>query len=106
MNASAASLNAGTGGGGPNGRSNFSATLDTDFRRRWVVTPLAEAASPAILFIPSLGAGIGLPIQLGREPRAGVRLQLDLHLYPLGFVTSVDLFPDDTQVTLLFQVGI
>lgn len=90
----------------------YSATADTNFRDRFILTPMVEAASPAILFIPSFGFGIGAPLQVSPEPRVGVRLQGDLHLYLLGFVTSVDIYPRSanlpgfTEVSLLAQIGL
>ncbi len=89
-----------------------SATADTDFRRRFIVTPLVEAATPAILIIPSFGLGVGVPVQIAPDPRVGARIQGDIHFFPVGFVTSVDLYPrfgsalpGFAEVSLLGQVA-
>jgi len=55
-----------------------------------VVAPVLTAATPMLLFVPSLGAGLGVPVRLGRDPRAGVRLQLDAMLGAFGLVASFD----------------
>lgn len=89
----------------------YSLTADTDFRRRLILTPLVEAASPAVIILPSFGLGVGVPVQVAPDPRVGVRAQADLHFYPVGFVTSVDIYPrlgslpGFTEVSLLGQVG-
>jgi hypothetical protein len=89
----------------------YSATFDTDFARRFIVTPLVEAASPMILIIPSFGLGLGVPVQIAPQTRAGARIQGDVHFFPIGFVTSVDIYPRSgsnagfTEVSLLGQVG-
>lgn len=90
----------------------YSATVDTDFRKRFIVTPMIEAASPAFLILPSFGLGVGAPIQVAPVKRVGARIQGDLHLYPVGFVTSVDIYPrfgasgGFTEVSLLAQIGL
>lgn len=86
--------------------------VDTNLRDRVVVAPALVLAAPALLFLPSVGAGFGLPVQLAPEVRVGARLQLDLMLYAVGFVASVDLFPASgaqagkAQVALLGQLGL
>lgn len=90
----------------------FQLAADTDFRRRFIVAPVVEAATPAMLIIPSFGLGAGLPVQIRPDPRVGARIQGDLHLYSLGFVTSVDIYPrmgglaGFTEVSLLAQIGL
>jgi hypothetical protein len=90
----------------------YSLTLDTDFQHRVIVAPLVEAASPMIVIVPSLGFGLGVPVQVAPETRVGARLQFDLHFAPIGFVTSVDIYPSKgsspgyTQATFLFEVGL
>jgi hypothetical protein len=84
----------------------YSLSADTDFKRRFIVTPLAEAASPAILFLPSCGIGVGAPVQVAPEPRPGVRIQGDMHFYPVGLVLSGDVYPraGSSPVTADFSV--
>lgn len=89
----------------------YSATADTDFDEVLVVTPMVEAATPWILVIPSVGAGLGLPVRLRPEKAVGVRLQSNVAFGPAAWVTSFDLYPgldsdrpDAKQVTMLFQL--
>lgn len=96
----------------------YSLTADTDFNRRFIVTPLVEAATPSDIggcfgLLPSLGVGAGAPIQIGPDVRAGVRLQGDLHFMFLGFVTSVDIYPrmgdakpGFVEASFLAQIGL
>jgi len=49
---------------------------------------MAELATPALLIIPSFGIGLGVPVQVTPDPRPGVRIQGDLHFYPVGLVVS------------------
>lgn len=89
----------------------YSLTADTDFRRRFIVTPLIEAASPTVFIIPSFGIGAGVPVQIAPERRVGVRVQGDIHLLPLGVVMSVDIYPPlgslktMAEMSILGQVG-
>ena len=45
------------------------------------------------MIIPSLGVGVGVPVQVLPETIAGVRLLGSLQFFPVGFVTAVDIFP-------------
>jgi hypothetical protein len=71
----------------------FSAAAEWGWKDRLYVVPMVKAASRMILFIPSFGVGLGLPVQLLPERRTGVRLELDAMLGPLGFVASFDWYP-------------
>lgn len=87
----------------------WSLTLDANFKGTAFVTPTATLASPALWFIPSFGIGVGLPVQIAPERRVGARVQLDVQMYILGFVMSLDVFPRKdgdplTQATFLAQV--
>ncbi|MFW5740419.1 MAG: hypothetical protein ACOC1F_08640, partial [Myxococcota bacterium] len=89
----------------------YSATMDTDFDDVVVVTPMIEAATPWMLIIPSLGAGLGVPVRVEPDREVGVRLQGTAAFGPAAWVTSFDYYPgvdadrpDDKQVTMLFQL--
>lgn len=89
----------------------WSVSFDFDFKGRAFVSPTATLATGALWFIPSFGVGVGLPVQLAPERRVGARLQLDVMFYALGFVTSLDIFPQAngdplTQATFLAQIGL
>lgn len=73
-----------------------SLTVDTDFQRRVVVSPNIEAATPHITMIPilpSFSAGVGVPIQIIPKATVGARLQAGVQIWPVGFVTAIDIFP-------------
>lgn len=89
----------------------WSVSVDLDFKGRAFVSPTATLATGALWFIPSFGVGVGLPVQLAPERRVGARLQLDVMFYALGFVTSLDIFPQShgdpyTQATFLAQIAL
>ena len=89
-----------------------SAVVETDFTRRVQLVPAFEAASPAILFIPSAGVGLGLPVMLEPEVRVGGRIQASAMFYPLGAFVAVDLYPRSgtspgfVEVSLMLQGGL
>ena len=82
--------------------------VDTDFTDELVITPTFEAATSGILaIVPSLGFGLGVPIQIRPEVTAGIRLQLTLQWPFIGMVTSFDLYPGlDTERSEFFQATI
>lgn len=89
-----------------------SANVDTSFDGTWVLAPVIEAATPAIILIPSLALGAGPAFRFDHgASRAGVRIQGTLHLL-LGFVVCVDVYPAAgasggfTETTLLGTVGL
>ncbi len=91
----------------------FSLSVDTNFKDDVVLTPTFEAATPSLLFLPSLGLGVGMPVRLVEERRVGVRVQLSVHWPVLGWVTSFDIFPGQGfseprrfQVSMLAQIGL
>jgi hypothetical protein len=70
-----------------------SISADFDFRNRLIVTPAVEAATPGLFFIPSLGIGAGVPVQILPTPTVGARLLGTIQFPLLGFVASFDVFP-------------
>ena len=71
-----------------------SVQVDTDFDDYVVVTPSTEFATPHILYIiPSLSLGAGVPIRVKPDTQVGVRAQGSINYFPVGFVTTVDIFP-------------
>lgn len=89
-----------------------SVSADVDFRGRVVVTPAVEAVSGQILFLPSMGIGVGVPVQILPSTTVGARI-LGTIQYPfLGFVTAVDIFPaaaprgTDVQVSLMARLSL
>lgn len=90
----------------------YSLNLDTNFVDDMALALLAEAVTPSVFFIPSLGVGAGPVLQVLPEVQAGVRTQVSVHWPLLGFITSFDVFPGLAtsdplmfQATLLGQVG-
>jgi hypothetical protein len=86
-----------------------SITADTDFKRRLVLSPNIEAALPHITmipFLPSLGVGVGLPIQIVPTATVGARVFGTVQLWAVGFVTAVDIFPGLSSEEGRYQVSL
>jgi|SRR5215217_5721705 len=90
---------------------SFSA--ETDFRKQLVFTPLSQYATPQVAIIPSLGLGLGVPVQVLPDVRPGLRFLVDLHFGPVGTVLNWDHYPalgegtdSFSQFMLLLQVGL
>jgi hypothetical protein len=85
-----------------------SLSLESDLTHIMQIIPAAEIATPAVWFLPSVGLGLGVPLQVRPDTRAGVRIEGSIHWFPLGFVTAFDIFPvpgadSVTRLTLLGQ---
>jgi hypothetical protein len=90
-----------------------SLSVETDFREQLVLTPLTQYATPQILILPSLGLGVGVPVQVLPDARPGVRLLVDVHMGPVGAAFSWDHYPQlressdsFSRLALLLQVGL
>jgi hypothetical protein len=89
-----------------------SVAYETNAKGAHFVVPTVHAATPMIVFIPSLGAGLGMPVRFAPTTQVGVRLQFDLHLACFGFLTTIDMYPKTStepglvQPSFLFQVSI
>lgn len=80
---------------------------DFDFDGVAVVSPRVEFALPQIAILPSLGAGLGVPVRIADETQVGGRLQLTATIFA-SFVTSLDYYPKDDfwEATMLGVVGL
>jgi hypothetical protein len=90
----------------------YSASVETSFKGRTTIAPVVEAASPnGAYIIPSVGLGLGLPVQFasGQGARAGLRMQLTLSFPLVSVVFPVDVFPgasnDVWQAALFGQLS-
>jgi len=90
-----------------------SLSVETDFREQLTLTPLTQYATPQVLILPSLGLGVGVPVQVRPEARPGLRLLADLHFGPLGASLTWDHYPElkegsdsFSRLILLLQVGL
>ncbi len=86
----------------------WSTSVETSFKGTTTIIPLGEVATPDLLaFIPSLGLGAGVPVQMrsGAPTQVGARLQLTFSWPVLSVVLPVDLFPR-AQSGDVFQVGL
>ncbi len=59
----------------------------------YLVIPAIHAATPWILIIPSLGAGVGVPLRVSPSFEVGVRFQLDAQFGPIGYFVAFDTYP-------------
>ena len=66
--------------------------MDTNFNDVFVVSPTVEAVSPSFMGLPSLGLGLGVPVQLEAKNIVGLRAQFSAMIGALGFVGSVDFY--------------
>lgn len=88
-----------------------SAAAETDFQRRFQLVPAVEAASPAFFVLPSVGIGLGLPVQIVPEPRLAGRLQVSAMFFPVGVFAALDYYPragssqDFLEGTVMFQAS-
>jgi hypothetical protein len=90
-----------------------SLALETNFHSRATVVSLIEAALPNLMFlIPSLGAGVGVPVQWRSEGPAlvGARIQLTMSFPLLSLVFPIDWYPAapegaSAQTSLIAQVS-
>ncbi len=89
-----------------------SLVAETDVQRRLQLVPALEAALPAVLFLPSLGLGLGVPVEVLPEVRAAARLQASAMFFPVGVLFTVVLFPRAGasparwEFALLFQASL
>jgi hypothetical protein len=90
----------------------YSLNFETDVKDHHYLVPLVQAASPMILFLPSVAAGLGVPIRFAPIARVGGRVQIDVHLLSLGLVGALDVYPaltdsssTFTQFSLMGQAG-
>jgi hypothetical protein len=74
----------------------YSAAVETDFIREVTVVPAVEVShgrSYVLFFLPCAGLGVGAPLQLLPELRAGVRVQASLAWRVFTFLTTFDYLP-------------
>ncbi|HEY3817952.1 MAG TPA: hypothetical protein VGL81_12315 [Polyangiaceae bacterium] len=91
----------------------YSAAAETSFHGRTTLVPLVEAATPDIaIIIPSLGLGVGVPVQLrsGAPTLVGARAQLTVSFPIVSLVVPFDWFPGGAgderfQVAMLAQAS-
>lgn len=84
----------------------YSLQADFDFRGRVIAAPVVSAASQWITVIPSIGLGLGVPVQVAPTVRAGLRLQFDAMIAACGFLASMDVFPDRVETALMFKISL
>lgn len=87
----------------------YSIALETNARERHYVVPMVTAATDSIfVIIPSLGVGVGAPVEVAPDLRVGGRVAVDAHFTAVGLVTALDLYPTSgtLQLSLLGQLGL
>lgn len=67
--------------------------LETAGANGVVLVPALAVGSPWVLIIPSVSVGVGLPVRVAPDTDAGVRVQVDAHLGPVGLFTAFDYYP-------------
>ncbi len=83
--------------------------FDTDYDDEHVLAPQLEVSTPGIVFLPiTLGAGLGLPIDLERGD-VGARIILSTQIAIFGFAATFDIWPerrDGLDTTLMFTISL
>jgi hypothetical protein len=89
--------------------------FDTDFggddadHGDHILAPQLEVSTPGIVYLPiTFGAGLGLPIDLGRGD-VGARIILSTQLVFFGFAATFDIWPgrsDGLDTTLMFTISL
>ena len=71
-----------------------------------VVAPVMEAVADAVFVLPSVGAGIGVPLRVAPDTRAGIRGQVTI-MWGFGASFALDYYPTDEalEASLLGQFG-
>lgn len=94
-----------------------SVAAETDFTRVVELALMIEAASPSLVFPPSVSVGIGLPVRVWADPNAmptaatptvGLRLAAGATFIAVGFEALFDYWPADGawSLGLLGRVGL
>lgn len=78
--------------------------LESGSPTSYLVIPAIHAATPWILIIPSLGAGVGVPLRLSPSFEVGARFQLDAQLGPVGYFVAFDFYPGMEEGPRRFEV--
>lgn len=68
-------------------------TVESDFQRVLLVVGTDAATPNLMMFIPSFGGGLGVPVQVWPEARVGVRVQSALSWPFFSIVGHFDVFP-------------
>jgi hypothetical protein len=69
---------------------------DVDYKGLLVLTPGIDAATGSVALMPSVAAGVGIPIRVKPETRAGGRLKLNGIIgLGVGLEATVDYYPSD-----------
>ncbi len=85
--------------------------FETNFAGRATIVPTIEAATPGFIFIPSLGLGVGVPVQyVNGRVYPGGRAIVEISFPIVSLLIPVDFFPglgapDTGQVALLIQAS-
>lgn len=90
------------------GRSYFASLaleVESGDPTSYVIVPAFSAATPWILIIPSLGAGVGVPMRVSPTFEVGGRIQLDAHFGPVGYFVAFDWYPGMEAGPRRFEVA-
>jgi hypothetical protein len=84
---------------------------ETNGSGRFTAVPSIEVATPGFFLIPSIGLGVGAPVEVvGGKPYPGARVQFELSFPFVSLAIPVDFFPtvgppDVAQVALVIQAS-
>jgi hypothetical protein len=81
--------------------------VESDASQVLTLVPAVEVATPGIVFVPSLGLALGVPVQFkkGADTRVGGRVQLTLSLFLLSVVLPIDFYGAGADAALLGQLS-
>lgn len=78
----------------------YSINIDTNFKDDVVIAPHIVASLPAFGVVPTLAAGVGLPVRVTGTPEVGVRFLVTVQFAIVAFNVSFDVYPERASKAL------
>lgn len=79
--------------------------IEWDAPRSYVIVPAVAVATSWLVFLPSVGVGVGVPMRVSPSLEVGARIQLDVHVGALGYFVAFDGYPGMDAGPRRFEVS-